>query len=383
MSTRASARERSNLWRQFLGEDKTGEHSKSSSEDRAGRMPPTLAAIDAGSNTVHLAVMLPPHDGHDLRILKDTAAFVQLGRDVTAVGAIGPERAEAAIAAVREQIALAKALGAETILGIATEGVRRAANASTFIERVANETGLRLQVITGEQEAALAYWGTTSETAHIAGKRGVIDLGGGSLELIVGEGTRILWRASLPLGGGVLRNRFLASDPPTFRELARAYQTVTEALQSLPVPTSVMDVSVCGGTATALTQLARRAFRSQASQRKTARNGNGGVSDVSEARPAVGQQRLLTLEQMDQLLALTQRYGATELTERYHLREARGLLMAPGCVALLAATERFGVERLHVSKRGIREGAMLAYLNTGDGWLNAASKGRGWPVAVT
>jgi len=329
-------------------------------------LPAPLAAIDAGSNTVHLAVMRPAYDGHDLRILKDSADLVQLGADVTAIGAIGPERAAAAIAAIRAQVATAQALGATTILGIATEGVRKAANAKTFLERVEAETGLRLRLITGDQEAALAYWGAVSETPQITGKRGVIDLGGGSLELIVGQGTRITWRASLPLGGGVIRNRFLPSDPPTFRELSGAYQAVTAALGALPAPATT-DVSVCGGTATALAQMARRAL-GKAARVESA----GGATDRG--------QRILTRDQMDQLLTLTLRYSAAELATRYHLREARARLMAPGCVALLAATERFGVERLHVSKRGIREGALLAYLHTGADWLDAASSGRGWRI---
>jgi len=331
--------------------------------------PAPLAAIDAGSNTIHLAVMRPAYDGHDLRVLKDAADLVQLGADVTAIGAIGPERAAAAIAAIRAQVATAQALGATTILGLATEGVRKAANAQTFLERVEAETGLRLRLITGEQEAALAYWGATSETPQIVGKRGVIDLGGGSLELIVGQGTRITWRASLPLGGGVIRNRYLPSDPPAFRELSAAYQAVSSALVALPAPTPT-DVSVCGGTATALAQMARRALG------KAARaEGADGAADRG--------QRILTREQLDQLLTLTLRHSAAELATRYHLREARARLMAPGCAALLAAAERFGVERLHVSKRGIREGALLAYLHAGADWLDTATTGRGWRTAAT
>ncbi len=397
-------------WRRFRGGVKTQEADESSQTGRrsadpalppsltegAGRAgalvpaiptpPAPLAAIDAGSNTIHLAVIRPAYDGHDLRILKDDAELTQLGADVTAIGAIGPERAAAAIVAIRAQVAEAQALGATTILGIATEGVRKAANAAVFLERGEAETGLRLRLITGEQEAALAYWGATSESPQIAGKRGVIDLGGGSLELIVGEGMRVNWRASLPLGGNIVRARFLPSDPPTFRELSQAYQSVTAALADLPALVAG-DVSVCGGTATALAQMARRALG------KSARGGvaNGAADPSASAdrakagAPALAgrRQRILTREQMDQLLTLTLRFSAAELAARYHLREARARLMAPGCVALLAATERFGVDQLRVSKRGIREGALLAYLHSGVNWLEAATSGQGWRTAPT
>ncbi|MGH2505178.1 MAG: Ppx/GppA phosphatase family protein, partial [Ktedonobacterales bacterium] len=168
-----------------------------------------VAAIDAGSNTIHLVVARPDSGKQDLRALVDDAEMVRLGADVTAIGAIGPQRTQRAISAIRRQLALAREHGATTVLGIATEGVRRAANASAFLERVRAETGLNFTLISGEQEASLAYWGSTSESPEHSGARGVIEMGGGSLELIVGAGDATRWRASLPLGSGAVRARYL------------------------------------------------------------------------------------------------------------------------------------------------------------------------------
>ena len=324
-----------------------------------------VAAIDAGSNTIHLTVAAPDANGQDLRPLADNADLVRLGADVTEIGAIGPERAQRAIAAIRQQLIIAREHGAETVLGVATEGVRRAANAEAFLRRVEEETGLRLTAITGEQEAALAYWGATSEDASIAGLRGVIDLGGGSLEIIVGEREKIAWRVSLPLGAGVTRKRWAASDPPTFGEMIATWEGVRGELSRLRPPGSVVDVTVCGGTATTLATVAGRAFHKHADPRMV----KGAATAVS------GRHRALPLSTLDALIRLTLRSTEEELTKRYRLREGRARLLFSGAVTLYASLSLVGLDELWVSRRGIREGTILAWQLAGDGWQDAAARG--------
>jgi exopolyphosphatase/guanosine-5'-triphosphate,3'-diphosphate pyrophosphatase len=304
-----------------------------------------------------------------LRALHDDAEMVRLGADVTDIGAIGPDRTQRAVAAIRRQLALARSYGATDVLGIATEGVRRAANADAFLERVAAETGLRLSLITGEQEASLAFWGATSESPDVSGPRGVIDLGGGSLELIVGAGEAIHWRASLPLGAGAVRARSLPSDPPTLRELVRAYDDIRAELAQLAAPLPVEDVTVCGGTATALATVAGRAFRKHAERRMP-------PVDATAVALVSGRRRALTDASLDALIRLLLRSDGEELTRRYRLKEGRAPLLIPGALTLFAGMERFGVDQLWVSRRGIREGAIAAWWKVGDAWLDAACDGR-------
>lgn len=326
-----------------------------------------VAAIDAGSNTIHLLVARLDGGRKTLRPLLDTADMVRLGADVTEIGAIGPERAQRAIAAIRRQLELARELGATVTLGIATEGVRRAANAQPFLDRVAGETGLRFDLITGAQEASLAFWGATSESTEFTGLRGVIDLGGGSLELVAGENDTPGWRASLPLGAGAVRARYLPADPPTLRELFGAWDALRGEMERLDPPLPVTDVTVCGGTATALATAAGRALRKHAERRSQPGAG---------APPlASGQRRALTSASLDALARELIRYDAEELTRRYHLKPGRAPLLIAGALALLAGMERFGVDRLWVSHRGIREGALVAWRRVGLGWLDAAQSG--------
>lgn len=325
--------------------------------------PQRLAAIDTGSNTIHLVVA--EAISGDLHILADELELVRLGADVGATGAIGEERAARAVATIRAQAALAHALGATTVLGLGTEGVRAATNAHDFLRRVADETGVRLELVTGDQEASLTYWGVTSGEGASDAQRAVLDLGGGSMEIVLGRGSAIEWRTSLPLGSGAIHDRYAPADPPVASELATARDVVAGALQPLKLPLPVDIALACGGTATTLAVLAARALDGSTAQ-------ESGTDGTSEAYQTLSQ------KQLEALLALLQSLMAVEVAQRYEIDEVRARLLGAGAVVLLATMDRLGVDALHVSRRGIREGALLAYLRVGERWLEAAARGEGW-----
>jgi exopolyphosphatase/pppGpp-phosphohydrolase len=318
-----------------------------------------IAAVDVGSNTIHLVVARVGADKHSLDILCDELDLTRLGADISASGRIGQERATRAIAVLREQVERARGLGAQTVLGVATEGVRAAANREEFLARVRDEADITLQVVSGEQEAALTYWGATSTLPRSKERRAVLDLGGGSLEVVVGEGTHVVWRTSVPIGSGTLHDRYTPSDPPTVAELDQAEAAAMEVLRSLDPPLPVENVTACGGTATTLVRLASRTLDSPAAS----------LSGSSST--------LLSAEQLEALLEILQSHPAAEIA-RYGIQEARARLLGAGGVALLSALRRLDKAALRVSERGIREGAILAYAHAGDGWLEEAASGQGW-----
>ncbi|MGZ3675741.1 MAG: Ppx/GppA phosphatase family protein, partial [Ktedonobacterales bacterium] len=337
-----------------------------------------LAAIDVGSNTIHQTVGRPTLDGYDLDYLADELELVRLGADVSASGALGQERMQRAISVIRHQTEVARQHGATLVLGIATEGVRAARNGTEFIERVRAETGVVLEVVTGEQEAALTYWGATSGLDGESGgdavsaMRVVLDLGGGSMEVVVGEGSRVEWRVSLPLGSGAVHDRYAPADPPNTEELARAHDAVREALDALNPPLPVSQLIACGGTATTLAYLGAKAFP-PLDPTELAPSGNGAVNGGNGALL-----RELTRERLMQLLDLLRTMNAAQVTERFGVEEARARLLGAGGVVLLATMEWLGVDSLIVRKRGIREGAILAYAHVGERWLELAASGEGW-----
>lgn len=320
-----------------------------------------MAAVDVGSNTIHLVVARPIADGRDVETLADEVELVRLGADVNATGTIGPERMAHAIRTLRRYVEIAHGVGATSTLGIATEGVRAAHNGAALIERAREEASVELHLVTGDQEAALTFWGATSGQL-LDGRNAVVDLGGGSVELVVGDGERVEWRVSLPLGSGAVHDRLAPSDPANGAELAEAEIMVNAALSQLEPPLPVGEVAACGGTATTLSALARLALGTPVER------GPGGADDPA-ALPALDDEVIAAL------LQLLETVPAAEITRRYGVDEGRARLLAAGGIVLRSAMRRLGAERLRVSRRGIREGAILAYLRHGEGWLEAAARG--------
>ncbi len=330
---------------------------------------PVLAAIDVGSNTIHLTTARPTPDGADLEYIADELELVRLGADVSHTGAIGSERMARAVAAVRRQVQVARDGGAERILGIATEGVRAAKNGRELLERVRDETGVTLELISGDQEAALTYWGATSGLDDIYARCGVVDLGGGSIEIVLGMGSAVQWRRSLPLGSGVMHDRYAPADPAQAEELAAVRAAVDDALATLDLPLPVDEALASGGTATTLASLAARAL-----------NADGTLAPFELATNGPRSRRVtaLTEDMIHTLLDLLQSRPAAEIAARYAIEEARARLLSAGATVLLATMRRLEADALRVRKRGIREGALLAYMHVGDGWLDAATEGAGW-----
>ena len=140
---------------------------------------PMRAAIDIGSNTIHIVVARCKPD--DLDIVEDEVELVRIGESVNASGEISPEKRDAAIATLRQYRELAQRHGAEQVLVVATEAIREASNSAEFLEDVQRETGLQVHLINGDVEAVLTFYGATYEQRKEPGapaQLGVMDLGG-------------------------------------------------------------------------------------------------------------------------------------------------------------------------------------------------------------
>jgi exopolyphosphatase/guanosine-5'-triphosphate,3'-diphosphate pyrophosphatase len=338
----------------------------------------SLAAVDVGSNTIHLVVARPTEDGSDLITLADELDLTRLGEDVSATGSIGPERTARAITVLREQAARARALGATDLLAIATEGVRAAANADEFLARVHEETGITLHLVTGDQEAALTYWGATSGLPATTERRAVLDLGGGSMEVVIGEGSRIHWRSSLPLGSGAMHARYAPSDPPRAAELDQVRRVTLAQLVALNVPLPVAQVIACGGTATTLAMLAARALHIPEPEDLAA--GEAAAPLKSDGVPNADGMHLglLSSDHLEAIASLLNATPAEQLTQLYGIPVKRAQLLGAGEAVLRATVEHLGTAALSVSRRGVREGAILARQHAGDAWLDAATAAVGW-----
>jgi exopolyphosphatase/guanosine-5'-triphosphate,3'-diphosphate pyrophosphatase len=287
------------------------------------------ACIDIGTNTTRLLVADCVNDA--LVEVHQERVFNQIGRSLDAAGAIPPAKLEEVALTVAGQLASARHLGVTEVRCVATAGVRRATNGEALLILIGQTCdGLPVTVLSGEQEGRLAFigaaWGARRHgQPAFDGALGVVDVGGGSSELVVGAPPdQIEWWCSLPIGSGDLVGSEMASDPPSADECARASARVHDAFAGLETP-PVGRVVAVGGSAASLTQIV------------------GPLLD----RGALG----LSLE-------LLQRLPAAEIAQQYGLDLQRVRLLPSGILILIEVTSLFGAA-LSAGGAGLREGLLL------------------------
>lgn len=309
---------------------------------------PVNAAIDVGSNTIHLVVARTTP--HDLDMLADEVELVRIGESVTASGEISQEKMQSALVLLQHYKAVAEQHQAEHVLVVATEAIRKARNSDTFIEAVKRETGLQIEIVTGDVEATLTFYGATNEVAHrleTPALLAVMDLGGGSTEVVLAENMRICWQNSLPVGSGWLHDRYLPTDPPTSSELSAAQTLLANVVQDIQLERQPDLLIVTGGSANSLLYLARQAF----------------LLDQTGDR--------LTYEQLLRCEGLLCALPAQEVAHRFGQEEGRARILPAGALIIRQMMQHLNVQEIMVSPHGIREGTLLAYARYGECWLDS------------
>jgi exopolyphosphatase / guanosine-5'-triphosphate,3'-diphosphate pyrophosphatase len=174
-----------------------------------------VAVIDVGSNSTRL--LIADVDG-DVSVIERQSRVTRLGRGVDLSGQLADEAIEAACAAIADYVEIYRKLGAERVAAIATSAVRDASNGDAFVAELRERFSLSARVLDGEEEARLTYSGATAEQPPSVPTL-VIDIGGGSTEMIVGSGTEIAFHTSLQAGVVRHTERHISGDPPTAVEL--------------------------------------------------------------------------------------------------------------------------------------------------------------------
>lgn len=282
------------------------------------------ACIDIGSNTTRLLVA--DCGSGRLEPVHEERAFTHLGRGRLEDGTITSHKLEEVTSVVAAQVAKARELGIGDVRAVATAAIRGAPNGAELAATIRAACGLEVEILTGEREARLAFAGALATLDHEpAGELGVVDVGGGSSEMVVGTVPGgVTWSASFGLGSGDLTESRLHSDPPSEAELADARGVIDGALSGLDVPQPAEAVAV-GGSASSLRRLA------------------GPLLDSEAFAKAL---RLLGAE------------PARELARRFELDIERVRLLPAGLLILQAAAERFAAP-LATGLGGIREGLLL------------------------
>ncbi|MFZ5477748.1 MAG: Ppx/GppA family phosphatase [Myxococcota bacterium] len=202
------------------------------------------AAIDIGSNSILLLVV-----DEAGKVVHDEARVVGLGKGLGERGVFRPERMEAALACLKDYANIAK--GAQ-IRAVATSASRRALNAATFYANVQKQTGIKVEVVSGEEEARLTWIGALDGLDVPPGPVLVCDPGGGSTEVILGEGRQVHSRVSLEIGTVRLTEQFLGYGQVDAASLARLRAHVDAEVAKLVLPVQPRLAVAVAGTATTL-----------------------------------------------------------------------------------------------------------------------------------
>ncbi len=293
-----------------------------------------LAAVDIGSNTVH--VLVADVVRGKLEYVAHYVEMPELGPQVAKSGVIG-SRARVAITALRRVVQQAQSHGYERLIACATQAVRQASDGAAFVKRAGEAIGVPVRIISARREAELSFLGVASRHA-IRREWAMVDLGGASTEVVIARDHQMLRSASLPIGSGVLAATHL-SDPPKLEERARMRRAALRELAQAP-DGDVERLVATGGTASNLPAvLARR-----------------------NPPPVLTTADLLTCE------ARLDGQRAARVASQVGLPVNRVRAMRGGVEALLLFLDWYGLALLHVSHEGLRHGMLLAYLERGEDW---------------
>ena len=296
-----------------------------------------IASIDAGSNTILLLIADYDPVGKSFTIIEERHSYPRLGESLTHGGTIKKEKAELSLKIMKEYREVIQQTQTEHVVAVGTNALRIAANAPEIVEQIFLETGIKIEVITGEKEAELTYLSATRD--HSPGKpKGLIDIGGGSTEIVFGDDSGIGFRKSFQLGVVSLLHKYGTDD------LVERKEEISHAIRSVlsgtifPVPDGVTMFGVAGTPVTFFILCY--------------------LSGYDREKIEGGKLLLSDLERMTGLLGLMK---PEDIEKKYPSTRGRSDLMYFGGSILSEVMRTLGCDSIIVSTRGLRYGALMHY----------------------
>jgi exopolyphosphatase/guanosine-5'-triphosphate,3'-diphosphate pyrophosphatase len=301
-----------------------------------------VAVIDCGTNTIRLLVA-DPGEGSTLSEVDRRLELVRLGQGVDASHRFHPDALARTFAAVDTYAARIRDLGVDRVRFLATSAARDVSNRDELFSGVRDRLGIEVDVITGDEEARLSYLGALSGGPVAAGPVLVMDVGGGSTELILGDvDGSVRVARSLDMGSVRIRERFLAGDPPTDAEIASARDFVDGLLSASGVP--IHEAATWIGVAGTSTSMSAISQGLKTYDRGRVHNSTVEVAEIN------------TLS--EQLLAMP----VTEVMRAYPmLQRLRAEVICAGAMIVAQVAARVG-EPMTVRETDILDGATLELL---------------------
>jgi exopolyphosphatase/guanosine-5'-triphosphate,3'-diphosphate pyrophosphatase len=285
-------------------------------------------AIDIGSNTTRLLVA-EPEEGQ-LRKVMEQRAYTRIGKDAKKNGSITAEKIAEVAEVVTTQVRLAEEMGAEVIKAVATAAIRESRNRDKVVREIEEAAGVRVDVLSEEEEGRLAFIGATKSLGHpVEGTIAVVDVGGGSSEAIFGTvAGGVSEIHSFKIGSGLLTEDHLDRDPPSAAEIRSLRDHISDFFEGVELERPDQAVAV-GGSATSL-------------------------------RTLVG--AVLEYETLERAVRVLSSGEISEVAKRFELDSRRVKLLPAGVLLLEKFSQLLG-RPLQIGKGGLREGVILTLLN--------------------
>jgi exopolyphosphatase / guanosine-5'-triphosphate,3'-diphosphate pyrophosphatase len=300
---------------------------------------PRLAAIDVGTNTIRLTVAEVQEDD-TYRILDEEREMVRLGEKLDRTGRLSDTAIERALSALGKMKAIADGFKITQLRAIATSAVREAANGRSFIREVSRQHKVRIDVISGEEEAQLAFRSASRHFDLQGRSTAVVDIGGGSVEVILSAGNAVDHVYSLPLGAVRVTERLVRSDPLKPKHWKQMKEEIDRSMREvIRQPAHRAEIMIgSGGTFTALAHMS-----------KFQREGRHGSVQGYVLSPA-------------EVIHLAARLRETPLEARRQipgLSPDRADIIVAGASVIARLVRGLDTQQIMVNERGIRDGLLL------------------------
>ena len=300
---------------------------------------PRIAAIDIGTNSIRCIIAEASKDGK-FKILDDEKATVRLGERLAITGIISDEASNRALEAIQRFHKLITGLNVEAVEAVATSAVRTATNGKELISSLSEELGHEIRIISGEEEAELTASSALSNFDMYGKRYAMVDIGGGSVEIVTAYGNHVEEVYSIDLGAVVMTDQFLKSDPITENELRKLRKHLRESLKHTfsGKKISVDSLIGSGGTLTALGCMAMQM-----------RKDNYVSIHGSEVLHA----------EVVHLLAMLIHKDLKGRRTIAGLNQDRADIIVAGVVVIDEIMRFFDANRVLINERGIREGLLI------------------------
>ncbi len=303
-----------------------------------------LGVVDVGSNTVHLLVV-DAHPGAQPLPASKHKIDLRLSEHVTDDGRIADEGRERLADFVAECLSVAEDQGVEDLRGFVTSAIREAPNGTEVLDHVAERTGVRLDVLTGEEEARLTFLAVRRWFGWSAGRLLVADIGGGSLELALGLDEDPDVAVSVPLGAGRVTRDLLPGDPPTSDDVREARRRVRASIAAELRPLAkagTPDLAV--GTSKTMRSLAR-------------------ICGAAPSSDGMYEERLLPRERLAERLPEIAAMTTRQRADLPGVSASRARQLLAGAIVADATMDLLGLDHLQICPWALREGILLRHLD--------------------